>query len=160
MVYRQKLRAQTAITEIHFIHPDIVFDLSASFSYTDDVFLCAGFSFFMRAFISVIVSFELKIMCCERFVCRLFGSVAVITDLWSLSNLIMTVSNREQQLVHGRRRCCCSWRGLRKRLVAIFCRCSRLNTYLKTRHVVHMKPKPQYTLHVPSESPLQTYESL
>lgn len=41
MVYRQNLRAQTAITEIHFIHPDIVFDLRASFSCADDVFyLC------------------------------------------------------------------------------------------------------------------------
>lgn len=47
MVYRQNLRAQTAITEIHFIHPDIVFDLSASLSCTNDVFPCetAGFSF-------------------------------------------------------------------------------------------------------------------
>lgn len=38
MVFRQNLRAQTAITEIHFIHPDVVFDLSASFSRTDNVF--------------------------------------------------------------------------------------------------------------------------
>ncbi len=41
-------------------------------------------------FISVVISFELKMMCSERSGRRLFGSVAVITDLWSLSNLIMT----------------------------------------------------------------------
>lgn len=96
MVYRQNLRAQTAITEIHFIHPDIVFDLSASFFRADDVFSMrnpyGGFHFFnVCVFISVIVSFELKIMCSERSERRLFGSGAVITDLWSLSNLIMTI---------------------------------------------------------------------
>lgn len=93
MVFRQNLRAQTAITEIHFIHPDVVFDLSASFSRTDNVFHVKPrrVLIFMCVFISVIVSFELKIMCRERSGCRLFGSVAVITDLRSLSNLIMTI---------------------------------------------------------------------
>lgn len=32
------LRAQTAITELHSTHQDMVFDLGASFSCTDDVF--------------------------------------------------------------------------------------------------------------------------
>lgn len=88
MVYRQNLRAQTAITEIHSTHQDMVFDLSASFSCTDDVFPREAvqsslfFSFFFYEFISVIGSFELKIMCRERSGRRLFGSVAVIPDLW------------------------------------------------------------------------------
>lgn len=68
MVYRQNLRAQTAITEIHFIHPDIVFDLSASFSCADDVFshvkLCRVL-IFMGVCNPVIVSLELKTMCSE-----------------------------------------------------------------------------------------------
>lgn len=50
-----------------------------------------GSHFFMCMFISVSVSFELKIMCSMRSGRWLFGCVAVITDLWSLSNLIMTV---------------------------------------------------------------------
>lgn len=68
MVYRQNLRAQTAITETHFIHPDIVFDLGASFSCTDDVFshvkLCRVL-IFMGVITSVLVAFELKILCSE-----------------------------------------------------------------------------------------------
>lgn len=66
--YRQKLGAQTAITEIRFIHPDAAFDLRASvllhrrcFSH---VKLCSLLSC-MSLFASVVVSFELKIMCGE-----------------------------------------------------------------------------------------------
>ena len=92
MVYRQNLRAQTAITEIHSIHPDIVFDLSLFLLHRlfFHVKLCRVLVI-MCVFISVSVSFELKIMRTERSGRRLFGSVAVITDLWSLSNLIMTI---------------------------------------------------------------------
>lgn len=69
MVYRQNLRAQTAITEVHSIHPDIAFDLGASFSCIDNVFPLCGVPIFMSMFISVSVSFELKIMCSERSGC-------------------------------------------------------------------------------------------
>jgi len=95
MVYRQNVRAQTAITEIHSIHRDIVFDLSASCSPTGNAFLLlyetVQGSHFVCVFISAVISFELKIMCSERSGWRLLGSVAVITDLWSLSNLIMGI---------------------------------------------------------------------
>lgn len=83
---------------MHNTNAEIVFDLTQKkprycffifFSPCETVQASGLFSESVLLFVSI--SFELKLMRCVRAGRQLFGSVAVITDLWSLSNLIMTV---------------------------------------------------------------------
>lgn len=132
MVYRQNLRAQTAITEIHLIHPDIVFDLRASFTCTDDVF--------SHVKPCRVLVFYGCVHFCPRFI-WIQNNVQWDPDIdclaARLSNLIKNHLKRRTESY------CCSCTG---QLVAIFCQ-QHLYKYITWSQPCHAsEAKPQCAL--------------